>query len=88
MKRLAAMHDWPLFTMRAFTAVATARSRSALARTRNGSLPPSSRTLFLRCAPAAVAMLRPAASLPVTVTAAIRSSAMSAATRSDPINSV
>ena len=84
MKRLAAMHDWPLLTMRALTAVATARGRSALGSTMNGSLPPSSSTLFLRCLPAVAAMSRPAPSLPVTVTAATRSSAMIAATAVGP----
>ena len=88
MKRLAAMHDCPLLMMRALTAVATARGRSALARTMNASLPPSSSTLFLMLRPAAPAMSRPAPSLPVTVTAATRSSAMIAATRSDPTSSV
>ena len=88
MNRLAAMHDWPLLMMRAFTAVATAVGRSALGKTMNASLPPSSSTLFLMCLPAAAAMSRPAPSLPVTVTAATRSSAMIAPTRSAPISKV
>ena len=82
MKRLAAMHDWPLLTMRAFTAVSTARGRSALGSTMNGSLPPSSSTVFLRCLPAAPRRRCPAPSLPVSVTAATRGSAMIAA---DPL---
>jgi hypothetical protein len=47
MKRLAAMQDWPLLMVRASTAVRAARSRSALGITMNGSLPPSSSTVFL-----------------------------------------
>ena len=39
----------------------TARSRSALAMTMNGSLPPSSSTVFLRCLPATAATALPAA---------------------------
>src|SRR5579884_3497824 len=39
MKRLAAMQDCPLLMTRAFTAVATASSKSALGITMNGSLP-------------------------------------------------
>ena len=88
MNRLAAMQDWPLFTIRAFTAVATARSMSALASTRNGSLPPSSSTAFLTCLPATAATALPAPSLPVTVTAAIRSSATMAPTRRASISNV
>ena len=53
MNRLAAMQDWPLLIVRALTAVAAAASRSALGMTMNGSLPPSSRTIFLISAPAA-----------------------------------
>ena len=74
MKRLAAMHDWPLLTMRAFTAVSMAARMSALGITMNGSLPPSSSTVFLICPPAAAATLRPACSLPVSETAATRGS--------------
>ena len=55
MKRLAAMQDCPLLIMRAFTAVATALSRSALGITMNGSLPPSSSTVFLMCLPGCAA---------------------------------
>ena len=69
MKRLAAMQDWPLLMVRAFTAVLTASSRSALGITMNGSLPPSSSTVFLICRPAALATWRPAGSLPVRVAA-------------------
>src|SRR6266404_5090757 len=47
MKRLAAMQDWPVFRVRAVTPTWTADSKSALGMTMNGSLPPSSRTLFL-----------------------------------------
>ncbi len=88
MNRLAAMHDWPLFTTRACTAVATARSRSALGITMKGSLPPSSRTAFFRFRPASAAIARPAASLPVTVTAATRESAIRRGTTPEPTSSV
>ena len=54
MKRLAAMQDWPLLIVRALTAVRTAASRSALGITMNGSLPPSSSTVFLITLPAAL----------------------------------
>ena len=72
MNRLAAMHDWPLLIVRALTAVRTAASRSALGITMNGSLPPSSSTLFLMTLPAALATWLPASVLPVSVTAATR----------------
>jgi hypothetical protein len=88
MNLLAAMHDWPLLIILAVTAVDTASSRSALGITMKGSLPPSSMTDFLRFLPAALATDRPAASLPVRVTAAIRLSAMIPSTRSEPISSV
>ena len=52
MKRLPAMHDCPLFWVRAVTAVATAVSRSALGMTMNGSEPPSSSTDFFTLAAA------------------------------------
>ncbi len=74
MKRLAAMHDWPLLIVRDFTAVATARCRSADGMTMNGSLPPSSSTLFFSARPARLATSRPARSLPVSVTALTRAS--------------
>ena len=79
MKRLAAMHDWPLFCTRAVTAVRTATSRSAEGSTMNGSEPPSSSTLFFNACPAVAATDMPAFSLPVRVTAAIRGSSMIAA---------
>ena len=85
MNRLAAMHDWPLFWTRACTATGTARSRSAEARTTNGSEPPSSSTHFFNASPAAAATDWPARSLPVSVTATTRSSAMTRATSPDPI---
>ena len=81
MNRLAAMQLWPLFCIRAATPAATAASRSASARTTNGSDPPSSSTTGLSAAPASAATARPARSEPVSVTAATRSSAMTAATR-------
>ena len=45
--RLAAMHDCPVLIVRALTAVLTARPKSALGITMNGSLPPSSSTALL-----------------------------------------
>ena len=75
MKRFAAMHDWPLLIMRAFTPTSAAVATSALGRTMNGSLPPSSSTVFLMCFPAVAATWLPAGSLPVSVAAATRGSA-------------
>ncbi len=86
--RLAAMQDWPLFSTRAVAATLTAWSTSAEDRTRNGSDPPSSSTHFFNARPAASATLRPAASLPVRVTATIRSSAMSPATSPEGMSNV
>ena len=80
MNRLAAMHDWPAFWTRACTPTAIALSRSAEGSTMKGSLPPSSRTIFLPTAPAWAATARPAPTLPVRVTAATRGSAMIAGT--------
>src|SRR5258706_308050 len=54
MNRFAAMHDWPLLSVLALTAVDAAAATSALGRTTNGSLPPSSSTTFLSCRPAAL----------------------------------
>ena len=88
MKRLAAMHDWPVFCMRACTPTSTARSRSAEGSTMKGSLPPSSSTTFLRAAPAWAATARPAPTLPVRVTAFTRRSAMIAGTWSVPMSRV
>jgi hypothetical protein len=88
MNRLAAMHDWPLLIVRAVTATVAARSTSAVASTTNGSLPPSSSTVFLSWRPATAATSRPAGSLPVSVTPAMRLSAMSPETRSAPMSSV
>ncbi len=88
MKRFAAMQDWPLFWVRAVTAVATAASRSALGMTMNGSEPPSSRTAFLTSAAALDATARPAVSEPVSVTALTRGSLMMASTSRDPISTV
>ena len=76
MKRLAAMQDCPLLMVRALTAVEIASSRSALGITMKGSLPPSSSTVFLMRSPHCAATERPAGSLPVSVAAATRSSAI------------
>ena len=88
MNRLAAMQDWPLFTIRAFTAVAIAAGRSASGMTMNGSLPPSSSTVFLITLPAADATWLPAVLLPVRVTAATRGSSITERTCSVSIRSV
>ena len=82
------MQDWPLLIVRACTASGTTRSRSALGRTMKGSLPPSSRTLFLICRPAVAATLLPAASLPVSVTALTRESLRIPSTAADSTSSV
>ena len=76
--RFEARQLCPELMNRLFTAPATARSRSASARTTNGSEPPSSRRLFLMTRPAASATAAPARSLPVRLTAATRSSSISA----------
>ena len=88
MKRLAAMQLCPLFTSRAAAAVVAARGRSASSRTMNGSLPPSSSTVFLSSRPARSATWLPARSLPVSVTARMRASAMSAGTAAGPTSTV
>ena len=79
MKRLAAMQVCPALPKREATATGTALARSASSSTMKGSLPPSSSTHFFRCLPAVAATDRPARSLPVSVTALTRGSAMTAA---------
>ena len=74
------MQLWPLLTSRASAAAFAAASRSASASTMNGSQPPSSSTVFLSARPACAATALPARSLPVSVTATMRGSAISAAT--------
>ena len=70
MNRLAAMQDWPLFWHAGGDRrPRAARSRSADGITTNGSLPPSSSTVFLTSSPAIAATERPAGSLPVSVAA-------------------
>ena len=81
MNRFALTHDWPLFSVRDCTAFATAVSRSADGITTNASLPPSSSTLGLIVRPAVAPTARPAASLPVSVTARTLRSSMMASTR-------
>jgi hypothetical protein len=88
MKRFAAMHDCPLLTMRAFTPMSTALSRSADGMTTNGSLPPSSRTDFLMCLAAMPATEEPAGSLPVSVAARTRSLSSTRVTWPDVMSSV
>ena len=88
MNRLALTHDWPLFRVRECTAFATAVSRSADGITMNASLPPSSSTLGLMVRPAVAPTARPAASLPVSVTARTRGSSMMASIAPDPTRSV
>ena len=86
MKRFAAMQDWPEFTIRDFTPVESASSSFALGITINGSLPPSSSTLFFSSRPAALATALPARSLPVSVTAFTRGSRMTFSTASFSIS--
>ncbi len=88
MNRLAAMQDWPAFCARAVTATSAARSRSAEGITTNGSLPPSSSTVFLIISPHVEATARPAGSLPVRVAALIRSSCSRSSTAAEPISRV
>ena len=76
MKRLAAMQLWPLLISRASAAARAAASTSASANTMKGSLPPSSRTVFFSMRPACSATAMPARSLPVSVAATMRGSAM------------
>ncbi len=54
----------------------------------NGSLPPSSSTVFLSAFPARSATLLPASSLPVRVTATMRGSSIRPATADDSISAV
>src|SRR5919107_2036898 len=88
MNRLAAMQDWPLFWQRAVVATAAAVGMSAEGITTNGSLPPSSSTIFLRTRPAIAATDRPAASLPVSVAARTRGSDRIPSTSPLPTSSV
>ena len=88
MKRLAAMHDWPLLRHRAVAATSAARSRSAEGRTRKGSLPPNSSTDFLITSPATAATAEPAGPDPVRVTATTRSSRRTASTFDEPMSRV
>ena len=76
MKRLAALHDWPVLSRRAETADSTAASRSSVLRRMNGSEPPSSSTTFFRFRPATSATAAPARSEPVTETPCTRGSAI------------
>ncbi len=88
MNRLAAMQLWPLFWQRAVTATSAARSRCAEGMTMNGSLPPSSSTVFFSASPAIAATDWPAALLPVSVAAATRSSRRTASMAPEPISRV
>ena len=76
MKRLAALHDWPVLSRRAATASSTVLSRSSVPSTMNGSEPPISSTTFFRLRPAISATAAPARSEPVTDTPRMRGSAM------------
>ncbi len=64
------MQDCPELIRRPVEQAAAAASRSASSRMIEGSDPPNSSTAFLRFSPAFEATARPAASEPVTVTAA------------------
>ena len=78
MKRFAAMHDWPLLTMRAFTAgrhgLVEIRGRHDDERIAAAEL----QHAFLMCLAAFEATLAPAGSLPVSVAALTRSSSSNA----------
>ena len=88
MKRLAEMQLWPVFEKRALAAAAAARSMSVSASTMKGSEPPSSSTCFFMARPACAATSLPTAVEPVSVTAAMRGSSISAATRSGSMNTL
>ncbi len=79
MNRLAALHAWPVFSIRASTAAPTEASRSSEPSSRNGSEPPSSRTTFLRLRPAVSATAAPARSEPVSETPLTLGSAIASA---------
>jgi hypothetical protein len=66
--RVWATHAWPLFITPASTICGMIVERSAPSRMMAADLPPSSRVTGRRRAPAAAAMLRPAALDPVKVT--------------------
>ena len=76
MKRLAAQQVWPVLNIRPQTAHLTVWSRSASSSTMNASLPPSSIEDGFRFLPARAAILRPAATLPVSATPLMRGSSM------------
>jgi hypothetical protein len=78
----------PLFWLRAVTATSAAFARSADGMTMNGSLPPSSSTVFFRASPAIEATDCPAGALPVSVAAATRSSRRTFSIVEDPISRV
>jgi len=63
------MQLWPELTVRARAAQAAAATGSASSSTRNGSLPPSSSTVFFSSFPQRDATAEPAPSLPVSVAA-------------------
>ena len=74
MNRLAAQQVCPVLYIRPQTAHLTVWSRSASSRTMKASLPPSSIEDGFRFVPARAAMLRPAATLPVSATPLMRGS--------------
>ena len=89
MKRLAAMQDWPLLRTRALTAVRTAaRSRVGGGHDDEGIGAAELEHGRLMSQPAWAATARPAASEPVTVTAATRSSARTDSTCLDSMRRV
>ncbi len=76
MKRFAQTQLWPALLKRALTAAAAAAGTSASSSTTNASEPPSSSTDFFDARPAAAPTAAPARLEPVSVTAAMRSSAI------------
>ena len=70
--RLADVQTWPALSSRAQATPGTATSRSASAKTMNGSTLPSSRLTFLSSCPQIEAMDRPAATEPVKATRSTR----------------
>ena len=88
MNRFAAMQLCPAFWNRDLTPISAACSRSASASTTKASEPPSSITVFLIPRPASAPTADPAASLPVSVTAAMRSSSTTGSIAAPPSTSV
>ena len=78
------MQIWPAWKVQVCTAPASARSRSASAKTMLGDLPPSSSSVRLRRGAAAAWIARPTAVLPVNAIMSTSGAATSASPTSGP----